>query len=744
MSSTSSAAMQKGINLSDRSSSVAAPRGRVADIVDAAIAAASECLRERVILQAIDWRPVEPDKVASLLSSLEHGGASCPRWLAQSLLAAGHVLTDDLDCRLPADLKALHRVNRAQELPPNEAGTVAMLEALRSDGSVDRDVIAALVRRLVELSWSTEAVQLALAHYHRAPEVMRHTGQHFAAQLERLPNVRLRVAGCSTTQILADELAPACAVEGWRAEISQADFGEVITELLAPRSEGDALVVLLDLDGFAARDWRNAPADGFKLLSDKAELLGNALAAFAERSAVPLLINTIPSAPAPTAGLLDRHHDMGLRRGIDLVNARILDAAERSGHIIVIDTDQALAELPILRHIDPKLWFYGRIAYSADATRALARAFAQAWSLVRRGPVKVVAVDLDNTLWGGVYGDDGVERLACGHDFPGNAFLAMQQECLRLKGQGLLLVALSKNNADAITAFECHPGMALRPDDFAAAAINWEPKPQNIRAVADSLNLGLDSFLFLDDSPQEREAMRRACPEVRVPEIPPDPADRPLWLRRLACTWPVRLTAEDAARASSYAAGREAAALKASAASLDDFLLGLEQRLTLSHVCAGTLARVAQMHQRTNQFNLTTLRSTEADIATLTAGGTRGVAILGRVADKFGDHGIVIAATVAIDGDAAEIRSLLMSCRVIGRQVEHAFVGGLLAELARRGVAQVRGDYIPTAKNGMVRDFYAACGFELTHSDETKSTWTFCFGQAELPSSQFVSTAWEN
>jgi predicted enzyme involved in methoxymalonyl-ACP biosynthesis len=121
------------------------------------------------------------------------------------------------------------------------------------------------------------------------------------------------------------------------------------------------------------------------------------------------LINTIPSASAPTAGLVDRRHEMGLRRGIDLINARVLGAADRSGRIVVIDTDQALAELPLSRHIEPKLWFYGRIAYSADATRALARALAQAWGLLQRGPIKVVAVDLDNTLWGGVYGDDGVE-----------------------------------------------------------------------------------------------------------------------------------------------------------------------------------------------------------------------------------------------------------------------------------------------------------------------------------------------
>lgn len=718
----------------------AAPISR---LIDAALEAAPDCLREGVILQSIDWSTVAPAKVATMLSSLQRARVACPRWLSRSLLVAGHGLTADIDRQLPAHLKVLHRINRADGGNQERQDIAAMLDGLAHDGGMEGESLEAVVRRLVRLGWSDEAVRLALAHVHRVPGVLRHAGQHFAAHLARLPAIRLRLAGFSTTQTLADELRPACAAEGWRADVSQAHFGEAITELISPQEDSDGLLVFLDLDGFAPRDWRNSTADAFKLLTERAELLGDALTAFAERSRVPLLINTIPSASAPTAGLLDRRHEMGLRRGIDLINSRILGAAERSGRIAVIDADQALAELPLSRHVEPKLWFYGRIAYSADATRVLARSFAQAWGLLRRGPVKVVAVDLDNTLWGGVYGDDGVEKLACGHDFPGNAFMAMQQECLRLKSQGLLLVALSKNNADAITAFERHPGMVLKADDFAAMAVNWDPKPQNIRKIAADLNLGLDSFVFLDDSPQERDAMRRLCPDVTAPEMPPDPADRPLWLRRLTCTWPTRLTAEDETRAALYATGREASRLKASVATLEDFLRGLEQRLIVGYARKDTVARIAQMHQRTNQFNLTTLRNTDADIAFMTS-GDRGIALLGRVNDKFGDHGIVIAATASIDGDEAVIRSLLMSCRVIGRQVEHAFLGELLRELARRGVARVRGDYIPTAKNGMVRDFYASCGFELVEANEEKSTWSFSLGRAEPPSSQFVVTGWES
>jgi FkbH-like protein len=459
----------------------------------------------------------------------------------------------------------------------------------------------------------------------------------------------------------------------------------------------------------------------------RADSLAGALSTFAARSSSPLLINAIPVPSAPTAGQLDSRHISGIRRAVRLVNERLLAASERHGNILIIDADQALASIPSSRHRDPRLWFYGRIAYSAEATRALAGAFARIWTLIAHGPAKVLALDLDNTLWGGTYGEDGIGRLACGEDFPGNAFQAFQQECLRLKRQGLLLVALSKNDPDALTVLARHPGMVLRPEDFAAKAVNWAPKPENIRHLAAELNLGLDSFVLLDDSPHEREAMRRLAPEVVVPELPADPALRPAWLRRLTCTWPVRLTEEDARRSEMYAAERGARALKASAATVEDYLRGLDQRLTVSLAGPDAVARVAQIHQRTNQFNLTTRRLTEAQIAALASNPERGLVLMGRVVDKLGDHGIVIAATVSVDGASAEIETFLMSCRVIGREIEReierAFLSALLALLCRRGVKRVTGRFAATARNAMVRDFYGTNGFALLEGDDSASAW---------------------
>ncbi|AHB48234.1 FkbH [Hyphomicrobium nitrativorans NL23] len=716
---------------------------KIGEIVDAVIDAAPECVRKRVLLPAIDWALVPPHKVSLLVSSLDQARLPLPRWLAKPLLLAGHTLSSAARDALPGALAVLSRLNDAAGEPDEREALAASLEGLAYASDIDADTAVALVRRLLALSWDDEALRFALAQAHSAPQALRLAGGAFERHLADLPRLRIRMSGSSTTRVLADALHPAFGVEGWRTEISESSFGGVIGDLLSPPDDVDALVVLLDTDGLLATDWRREVQDVERIAAERVDMLGQALQVFSSQAAVPLLINTLPVPSRPTVGLLDRRHGAGLRRIVDSLNARILDAAAASARVIVVDADQALSGLAARDHVDPKLWYYGRIGYSHEATQCFARAFAEAWRIVQRGPVKVLAVDFDNTLWGGIYGDDGVDGLACGEDFPGNAFQALQQECLRLKAQGLLLVALSKNEAGALDAFEQHPGMVLKADDFAAHAVNWQPKADNLRRIAADLNLGLDSVLFLDDSPHEREAMRRLVPEVTVPEMPDDPAERPGWLRRLSATWPARLTAEDASRPAVYAARRAAQELQARAASFEDYLSALEQRLALSFVSERTVARTAQMHQRTNQFNLTTVRLGEADISALAADPTRGFALLGQVSDRFGDHGLVVAATVDIDGAEATIRTLLMSCRVIGREVERAFVGALVGELASRGVARVRGIYVPTAKNGMVRDFYQSCGFSPTGGEGSGTVWTFAIGDTEPPGSTYVTTSWE-
>jgi FkbH-like protein len=705
------------------------------ELMAAIVERAPEALQRRVLLQAIDWERIGAGRVGAMLEALAGKKQAAPRWLLKGLLLAGHAVPDEMMGAAPASYRILNQLNEGGEAP------AARLESLIANDGAETEVWRAVTAKLAA-SAADDALRLALRVWPQTPEALAPVRSRLAAYLERLPEVRVRLTGFSTTSTISGDLALAFAGEGYRATVAQSDFGQAAATLLAPDAGAGLHVLLLDMDGIAQADWRKSHGENRDRIAAAADILCAALHAYAERCPSPLLVNSLPAPAAPAAGLLDRRHAAGLRRAVDDVNARLQDVAERCGNVAVVDADLALADIPLSRHSDPKLWFYGRIAYSAEAARALAAAFAQAYGLLRRGPAKVLALDFDNTLWGGVYGEDGVERLACGEDYPGNAFRAFQQECLRLKRQGVLLAALSKNNPDAMEAFSRHPGMVLREDDFSAASINWRPKAENIRRLAKELNLGLDSFVFIDDSPHEREAMRRLAPEVATPELPDDPARRPAWLRRLACTWPVRLTREDEARAGMYAANRRAEEARASAIDLASYLAGLEQRMTVEAVTPATLGRIAQMHQRTNQFNLTTRRLSEAEIGAFTAGDGRGMALLGTVADRFGDHGVVITATVEIGPGRAEISTFLMSCRVIGREVETAFLGALLAALERRGVKEVIGRYLPTAKNGIVRDFYARAGFAQVEGDgggEGGTEWSFSLDGRPLPQSKFLS-----
>jgi FkbH-like protein len=277
----------------------------------------------------------------------------------------------------------------------------------------------------------------------------------------------------------------------------------------------------------------------------------------------------------------------------------------------------------------------------------------------------------------------------------------------------------------------------LKSDDFVATAINWEPKPDNIRRLAADLGLGLDSFVFLDDSPQEREAMRRICPSVRVPEMPADPARRPLWLRSLACTWPLRLTDEDARRSEMYVAERKGREFKESVHDYEQYLAGLQQKLIIEPVTSRTLARAAQLHQRTNQFNLTNRRLSESEINAFMTDERRGLGLVGQVCDRFGDLGIVLAACLSLDEATARIESFVMSCRVIGRQIEAAFLETLKAHLAGKGVKRIVGSYCPTAKNAIVRDLYPSMGFASAGQEDGAELWEL---HVDMKMSSTVST----
>lgn len=552
--------------------------------------------------------------------------------------------------------------------------------------------------------------------------------------------IAVRIAAFSTSALIADAIASALRRKTFEPTVSMAEFGNVVADLISPPSRAEVMIVVLDERGMLGRDWRLSADDAKAQYQAWLDMLLKAMDQFAGKWPEScLLVNTVPHAASPLVGHLDTIHSDGLSYRIGELNRRLRELAASRNTVRLIESDVALAHLAPSKRSDPKLWFYGRIPYSAPADAALSEAFATAIDERSCPRPKVLALDLDDTLWRGIYGEAGVLGVDCGDDFPGNAFKAFQHECLRLKSQGILLTILSKNDPDALQVFDKHPGMLLRTSDFVATRINWSPKADNIRELAAELDLGLDTFVFIDDSPHEREAMRQLATPVRVLDLPADPALRVGSLRSYWQLWPLRLTAEDTSRSEMYSAGLNAQKARATASSIEDYLASLQQRLLVQPVTESGVSRIAQMHEKTNQFNLTTRRYSEGDLAAMLRDPHHHLLLQGSVSDRFGEHGVVICAIASISGRGARISSFLMSCRVIGREVEFAFLGTLMEMLIRRGVTSITGEFIPTERNGPAASFLQAAGFvPAEEAGSQGQVYVWRSDDAVVPSSQVV------
>jgi FkbH-like protein len=368
---------------------------------------------------------------------------------------------------------------------------------------------------------------------------------------------------------------------------------------------------------------------------------------------------------------------------------------------------------------DARSWFESKQPGSPALIVALAREVVHLIGSLRRAAKKVLVLDLDNTLWGGVVADDGLEGIELGDTSPrGEAFKAFQKYIASLKPRGVLLAVASKNDyAKAAEVFEKHPEMVLRLDDLVSLKINWDPKSDNIRQMAAELNLGLDSFVFVDDNPAEIEIVRQFAPEVSTILLGPDPSEYVAQLQD--CRWFERhsITAEDIERTSQYQSEVRRKEFQANVTDMGSYLDSLGMEGTLTEFTAVDVPRLSQLINKSNQFNLTTHRRTEADVLAV----MRDPAYIGysmRLKDRFGDHGLISIVIGQVKDGTMEIDTWLMSCRVLKRQVEEEVLNELARLAARHGCSRLRGTYLPTAKNEMVRDFYSRIGFTLTSENE--------------------------
>lgn len=413
-------------------------------------------------------------------------------------------------------------------------------------------------------------------------------------------------------------------------------------------------------------------------------------------------------------------------------------AAAREDDVLLIDLAWLAAANGLTPQLaDPVRWHHAKQLVSPVFAPLygdiIARVAAAAIGLSR----KCLVLDLDNTLWGGVIGDDGREAIRLGPgSAEGEAFLAFQRYIALLARRGVVLAICSKNDhAVAESAFADHPEMALRRDDIAAFVANWDDKASNLRAIARTLDLGLDSMVFVDDNPAEREIVRRELPEVAVPELPDDVAFYPARLAQAGYFEAAAFTRDDAGRGRSYAQNAARKAELERTTDLAGYLQSLAMIMSAVPIGPGDLPRAAQLINKTNQFNLTTRRYTEAEVERLLS--TPGVVALAlRLKDRFGDNGLisVILARPDPEWPAGQllIDTWLMSCRVLGRQVEAAALGVLATEADRCGASSLIGEYRPTPRNGLVADHYPKLGF-VSCSASNGSATEASFWRYDLP-----------
>ena len=412
-------------------------------------------------------------------------------------------------------------------------------------------------------------------------------------------------------------------------------------------------------------------------------------------------------------GPLDVSHPLGLRRLALEANARLARALDGAAGVFLLDAEDWVSGVEGGPSND-RLDYMAKIPYRNAVFHAAARDVRAVLRSLHGGARKLVVVDLDNTLWGGVVGDDGWEGLTLGgHDPDGEAFADFQSELRALRNRGIVLAIASKNEeGTAFEAIDRHPEMVLRRDDFAAWRIDWNDKARNLREIADELRLGLDAVVFIDDSPAERARVREALPDVLVPEWPDVPARYAAALRALRCFDSVTLTAEDRARGDSYLAGRRVAEARAEAESLEDWLRTLETEIRVEPLSPANLPRAAQLLNKTNQMNLATRRLSETELTRWTETDGREFWTF-RVSDRFGDYGLTGLLGLESRDGTQEVTDYVMSCRVLGRNVERSILSFAVDRARANGCRRIRAELIPTERNQPCRELFETSGWDV-------------------------------
>lgn len=536
-----------------------------------------------------------------------------------------------------------------------------------------------------------------------------------------LTRFRLGLIGSGTLSLIATALPGSGLRHFVLIDVVEADYGRSLEQAMDPtsrvRSAGlDSILLAFDyrdihLNAAASdADAANAQVENaFAYIKAVAENLRPSLTG-------PVLVQTLVSPLEPLFGSLDAAEASSPFAMVQALNRRIVEWVSESD-VVLVDAARFAAAVGTARWLDAVHWHSAKLPVAPQLVPLLADLIARTVGALRGKTRKCLILDLDNTVWGGVIGDDGLDGIAIGQgSAEGEAFLSVQRAALDLRARGIVIAVSSKNDESvAWRPFNDHPDMLLRKEHISVFQANWQDKASNIKHIAQSLNIGIDSLVFLDDNPFERELIRRELPFVAVPELTDDPAQYATILALAGYFDAITISAEDRKRAEYYQANAERTSMLASSTDLEGYLQSLDMVCTIRPFDSIGRARVAQLINKSNQFNLTTRRYTEAEVAGM-EGSNEKFTMQVRLADKFGDNGMI--SVVSFDKSASQWSNdlWLMSCRVLGRRVEEAVLAHVAAAARAEGVPRLIGTYLPTAKNQMVARLYERLGFTLVES----------------------------
>jgi FkbH-like protein len=529
--------------------------------------------------------------------------------------------------------------------------------------------------------------------------------------------VKIALLGDSTTQFLHRAIVAAGQLAGIAFHVHEADFGQIERQVFDPGSdlylfEPEFVVIahtakklLAKYYALDAQGQRHFAADKLAGMRELVETIGG-------QTKAKILLWNIEELDDKVFGHFANKIGLSFINQVRRLNVGLMDLAEAQGNVFVIDIASLHNHVGRAEAYSPNIYVSTDLVHSLNFTALIAQSIADVVNAILGRFKKCVILDLDNTTWGGIIGDDGIDNIEVGNLGLGKVFVELQRWVKALKERGIIVAVCSKNTESvAKEPFEKHPDMVLRLDDISVFVANWENKADNIRYIQEVLNIGFDSMVFLDDNPVERQIVRENLPDVTVPELPEDPALYLEYLYGLNLFETASYSSNDADRTRQYQEEASRHALGKRFTNVAEFLQSLEMTAYVRAFREFDVPRVAQLSQRSNQFNLRTVRYTEDDIRSLAADG-RYHTFAYNLADKFGDNGLI--AVVILEQRSADelfIDTWFMSCRVLKRTME-AFTLHTLVEAARAlGCKRLVGEYIPTAKNEMVAGHYAGLGF---------------------------------